>query len=271
MPQLRRLTPPESKKDVAPPSCCDHQISSIYFFHSLKIRRINTLGICRSFRRWVPFGWLRLRRGLRKRTFFRRFLPCRIFWKWFRTLFNKNWSFRRWRRSRLRSCWSLRKRCSQKRIRPWKPLESTKTSLFTKKGVTTTNKPPRTNPGQQLRPVFILSHTRINNPMRRCLYSAQYGYDVQHIFKVLCHAGRTLGSAGNIIYIFCLLWLCPCMAKKKYRFKLPIQGWGYLFALNVSPSNVFPLNLCRPVWALHGCSTIPVIYFTIDRKKYCLL
>jgi hypothetical protein len=148
--------------------------------------------------------------------------------------------------------------------------------LFTKKGVTTTNKPPRTNPGQQLRPVFILSQTSINNPMRRCLYSAQYGYDVQHIFKVLCHAGRTLGSAGNIIYILFVMAM-SMYGKKKYRFKLPIQGWGYLFALNVSPSKVFPLNLCRPVWALHGCSTIPVIYFaglghvTIDRKKYCLL
>jgi hypothetical protein len=65
-----------------------------------------------------------------------------------------------------------------------KILESPKTRLFTKKGFTTTNKLPQTNPGQQLRPVLILSQTSINNPTRRCLYNEQYGYDLHHIFQV---------------------------------------------------------------------------------------
>jgi hypothetical protein len=45
-------------------------------------------------------------------------------------------------------------------------LESPKTSRVNKKGFTTTNKPPRTNPGQQLRPVFILGQNKYQQPIQ---------------------------------------------------------------------------------------------------------
>ena len=69
-------------------------------------------------------------------------------------------------------------------------VESPKPNQENKWALIKTNKPPRTKPGQQPRPVFTLSQTSINNPFKRCFYSEQYRYLLNHIFQVKTSSQR---------------------------------------------------------------------------------
>jgi len=69
-------------------------------------------------------------------------------------------------------------------------VESPKPNQENKWALIKTNKPPRTKPGQQPRPVFTLSQTSINNPFKRCFYSEQYRYLLHHIFQVKTSSQR---------------------------------------------------------------------------------
>ena len=95
--------------------------------HALKIRRISIhLGYADPFEDELPSEDFDSAEPLEEEPFSGDFGSCRPFWWWFRSWSNKKWTLWRWRRNRLRSCWSLRRRCrftlwscSRKRIWPW--------------------------------------------------------------------------------------------------------------------------------------------------------